>query len=242
MWESAARAAASERPTLRQTTGLSASAHAAQRVDERVRPSHGLEKEPDRSRPGILGEEREVVGGIRHRLGTRRDDAAQPDATAEGQERVGDRSRLAEHGDMTRRRRVLGAPVPGSRPARHEEAHAVRAEERGAELARPRGEPLGRRLRGRTGLGAHARHDERANAGRRRFLERRLDPLVVHHEERALGYLRQLGDARIAAQPCDLVAVRVDAPRRDAARDDGLDRGEVARRRADDGDRTGEEE
>ena len=97
-------------------------------------------------------------------------------------------------------------------------------------------------LGGRPGLGAHARHHERANTGRRRFLERRLDALVVHHEERALGYLRQLGDARIAAQPCDLLAVRVDAPRRDAARDDGLDRGEVARRRADHGDRTGEEE
>ncbi len=135
-----------------------------------------------------------------------------------------------------------GPPVPGGRPARHEDAHAVRAEERGADLACARGKPLRRRPGGSPGLGADARHHERANADRHRVLERVLDPLVIHHEERALGHFGQLGDARVAAQPRDLVAIRVDAPRGDAARDDGLDRGEVARRRADHGDRTGEEE
>ena len=222
--------------------GLARLGARAQRVDERLGSAHGLEEEPDRARVRIVGEEGEVVRRVRDRLRTGRDDAAQPDTAAEREERVGDRAGLAEDGDMAGRRRVLRQAVPGGRASGHEEAHAVRPEQRGAELAGTRGEPLRRRRGRRAGLGADSGDDERANSGRRRLLERRLDALVVDHEEGALGYLGQLGDARVAAQAGDLVPVRVHPPGADAARDDGLDRGDVARRRADDGERARGEE
>ena len=114
----------------------------AQRVHESVGSAHGLEEEPDRARRGILREEREEVSGVCDRLGPRRHDATQPDAAAQREERVRDRARLAQHCDVTRRGRVLGAPVPRRRAARDEEPHAVRPEERGVELARSSCEPL----------------------------------------------------------------------------------------------------
>ncbi len=96
-------------------------------------------------------------------------------------------------------------------------------------------------LRRGAGLRSYARDDERPHAGCRGLLERALDALVVDHEEGALGNLRQLGDARIATEPGDLVAVRVHAPGAHPARDDGLHRGAVPRRGADDRDRAWEE-
>ena len=79
-------------PDLEADDGLVGLRTLAQRVDEFVRPSHGFEKEPDHARPRILGEEREVVGGVCHRFRTGRDDTAQPDTPSERKKCVGDRS------------------------------------------------------------------------------------------------------------------------------------------------------
>ena len=91
-----------------------------------------------------------------------------------------------------------------------------------------RSKPLGRRLGSRARLGADSRDDECADSCRGRFLERSLDALVVDHQKGALGDFGELGDARIAPQARDLVPVRVDPPCADAAREDGLDRRDVA--------------
>ncbi len=194
MCDSAARAAASERPTFRQATGLPASAQRSQRVDEGVGAPDRLEEEPDRARAVVLGEEREVVRGIHDCLRAGGDHAAQADAAPQRQERVRDRSGLAEDRDVSRRGRVLRAAVPRGRAARDVEAHAVRAEQRRAELPGPCGEALRRRLGGSAGFRTDTGHDERADSGRRGFLERGLHALVVDHEERELGHLRQIGD------------------------------------------------
>ena len=201
----------------------------AQRVHESLRAAHGLEEEPDRARRGILREEREEVSGVCDRLGSRRHDATQPDAAAEREERVRDRARLAQHCDVTRRGRVLGAPVPRRRAARDEEPHAVRPEEHGVELARSSSEPLRGLDRCRARLGSDPGHDERSDARGRRLLERGFDALVVDHEECELGHFGQVGDGRVAAKARNLLVTRVDPPRPHPARDDRLDRSDVPR-------------
>ena len=103
-------------PDLEAGDGLVRLGAAAERVDERVRAPHGLEEEPDGARLGILGEEAKVVGRVRHGLGARGDDAADSDAAAEGEERVRDRPRLAEHGDVPRAVVSPGRPFHAAGP------------------------------------------------------------------------------------------------------------------------------
>ena len=198
MWDSAARAAASERPTLRQTTVLPARAHRSSAADERVRPAHGLEEEADRLRPLVLGEEREVVGRVGHGLGSRGHDATEPDPTAERQERVSDRAGLTEHRDAAGSRRFGRAPDPGHEAVRDDDAHAVRPDHRRPDLSRARREALDRRSRVHSGLGSDARHDEGSHACGRGILERLLDALVVDEQERGLRRLGQVGEGREA--------------------------------------------
>ena len=120
MWDSAARAAASERPTLRQTTALPASAQRSSAATNSAGRRTVSRNRPTALRPLVLGEEREVVGGVRHGLRPRRDDAAEADAAAERQERVGDRPGLAEDGRRCPRRssRAACRSTPSARPAR----------------------------------------------------------------------------------------------------------------------------
>ena len=138
---------------------------------------------------------------------------------------------------MPGRGRLGRAPVPGRGSAGNDKTHAVRTEEHCPEVSRAGRESLRRGLRGRTCLGSDPRHDEGADTGGCGLLECAFDALVVHHEEGDFGRLGEVHEARVAAEPGDLVPVRVHAPRRDAASGDGLDRGQVARGCADDGDR-----
>ncbi len=212
------------------------------RIRERGRPAHGLEKEPDRACAVVHGEEVEVVGCVRHGLATRRDDAAHADAPTEREERVRDRARLAEHGYVTGCSRLGGPSDPGGRPARSERPHAVRAQQRRARFTSRSGEAGGDIVPCRPGFSPYAGYDEGPHTGGERVGQRVLHTLVVDEQEGRLGDLGQVGNGRVARQPVHLVAIRVHAPRQDAAsqrRADGLG---VTRGRTDDRDRAREEE
>ena len=212
-----------------------------ERLGEGGGAAYRLEEEAHGARALVLREERQVVGRVRDDLAARRHDAAQADAAAEREERICDRPGLAEDGDVPGRGRRRRVADPGGGAAGNEHPHAVRAEQHGARCLRRRCEPHRDVVPCRSGLGTDAGHDERAHPGRERVGKGVLDPLVVdEHEDRFRG-LRQVADRRVAAQSVHLVAVRVHAPRCDAAAQCRRDRLGVTRRRTDDRDRARKE-
>ena len=146
---SAARAAACERPTLRQTTGLPASAAARQRGGERAGPPDRLDEQADRARALVLGQEPDEVGQIARELAPGRDDRAKADARTAGQERLADRARVGDAGHVPGHERVgsRNGAEPERDAARRRDAHAVRPHHRHVALGgarrrcarRPRG-------------------------------------------------------------------------------------------------------
>jgi hypothetical protein len=221
--------------------GLSGRGAPSQRVDEGVRPPHSLHEQSNGPGLAVGGEEAEEVCDVRHGLGTRRDDGTEPDAAAEVEQRLGDRARLADGSDAAGRDRVGNRADPRA-PAWVGGAHAVRAEEDGAELAAPRRETLGGRAGGSSCLVAEARDDERSHPDCGGVLEGLLDPLMVDEQQRRLGRRRQVGHAREARQPEHLVSVRVHSEGRNAAREGVAHRCGMSGRRADDDERVWKQE
>ena len=174
--ESAARAAASERPTLRQTTGLSASAQRAQRVDEGVGPAHGLQEEPDRasSRRSSAKKARKSAASVT---------ASAPDETTQRSPMrpPSERNASAIEPDWQSTATCPGAVVSCGRPFQAAGPPGTKNPMQfGPSSAAPssRARAASRsvdRLCSRAGLGADAGDDERAHARRRSLLEGSLD-------------------------------------------------------------------
>ena len=192
-----------------------------ERRGEGVRAPDRLDEQADRRVPSSLGQERDEVGEIARELAPGRDDRAEADARPAGQERLGDRARVRDAGDVPGHERL--GPGDRAEPERdaagRRDAHAVRAR-------RPR---CRTRRRARAMRAATARpsapasaprpgqHD-RAHAGRDHVLEGRLGARVADQQERALRASPAAPSATAKhSRPSTVGPVRVDEPGRHAA-------------------------
>ena len=244
---SAARAAACERPTLRQTTGLPASAARASAAANAAGRRIVSTNRPIDLRALVGCQEGDEVGQVARELATGRDHRAKADARPGREAGLRDRARMRDDGDVPWHER-LGAcdgADPLREPAGRRDAHAVRAHDGDVVLGRAR-RHAGRDLAALgSRLGAQPRQHDRAHAGRDDVLERRLRTRVPDEQEGALGRLGQRGQRREALAAEHGRPVRVDEPGRDAAAHDLLEVCRAVGRavaRADDCDRAGKQQ
>ena len=207
-------------PDLEADDGLAGLGCARQRRGERVRPPDRLDEQADRARALVLGQERDEIGDVARELAARGDDGAKADPRPACQERLADRARVSDAGDVPghERLRARHRAEPQRDAAGRRNAHAVGPDHRDVALGGACADARRDRATLGPGLGAQAGQHDGAHTGGDRVLEGGFCARVADQQVRALrrapASAVERGDA-LAAE--DGRPVRIHEPGRHAA-------------------------
>ncbi len=240
---SVARAAASERPTFRQTTALPASVARSSARENAAGRRTASRKSPITLGRVVLGQAGDEIGRVAVQLAPARDDAAKADTRATREEGLAHRARLGDDGDAARQERGGDRADPGRGAVRAGDAHAVRPDHRGPRAIRERPDAI-RRSAGRP------RRPPRRSRGRRARARQRRARTPTASSTRAWATSSSASSGVSAASAtdgrhgCPATSLRFGIHEHDlrVAAKRTLDRAAVALRRADDRDRAREEQ